>query len=821
MKSSITKLVVLVLATFILLNTPTRAQNIWLNPLEIKGLPVTGPAWERLKAEADKALGAPDLSNHDDPTNVQIMAKALVFARTQDERYRGEVIYACMAAMGTEKNGDALALSRELAAYVIAADLVGLPPTEDKLFRDWLRKKLSEPLQGLSLRVTHERRANNWGTHAGASRLAVAVYLGDQAEIARCAQIFKGWLGDRNAYAGFKFGDLSWQADPSQPVGNNAKGAMKNGRLVDGVLPDDQRRGGVFKWPAQKVNYVYGALQGALAQAVMLSRLGYDVWNWQDQALLRAFKWLYQQANFSATGDDIWQLHIINYYYHTQFPAAIPSEPGKNVGWTDWTHGSGGHLDNGVVGINLTESGGSTNVTESGASDAFNIALNSVPASNVDLTIDPDDQLDLGAGAGKPIVLAFTPGTALTPQTVTVTAVNDTIVEGRHNGTMVYSATSFDANYNGLSIASVVDITDNDAAMPQLVFLADELVKINSNGRGEGAIHSNGRIEFSKSQAGIQNGNLTAGDKITIAENNQIVGDAVSGAFIVLLGNARVTGSVTNTARVVKLPLPYLSYTAGGPNEELRAHTALSLKPGSYNRIQVNPQSTLMLSTGDYYFNILDTQPSARLAIDVSNGPVNVNVVNELDFDDSVRVDVLGGSTDLVTFSTLQLFKVDVGKNAIIRGTLNAPKAEVHFSTGCAFKGEVRARTISLDPQVQFMHHNSMSPFLKVADAAEEKMAAAANPVSGYDLAQNYPNPFNPTTTIGFTLPHAGEVTLAIYNTEGQLVRHLIAGYYNRGHHRVMWDAKDDRGVRVASGVYLYTLQAGEFVAKKKLSLLK
>jgi hypothetical protein len=312
--------------------------GIWISAAEISALRTSGPAWQALKAEADKPAGTPDLSNQDDPVNVQIMAKALVFARTQEARYRTEVINACMAAIGTEKGGRTLALGRELVAYVIAADLVGLPPNDDQSFRAWLRTTLDETLEENTLRSTHELRPNNWGTHAGASRLAVAIYLGDKAEIARCAQVFKGWLGDRASYAGFQYGDLYWQADPSKPVGINPKGATKNGYLIDGVLPDDQRRSGNFTWPPPKENYVFEALQGALVQAVMLHRLGYDVWNWQDQALLRAYEWLHNQAKYSASGDDNWQPHLVNYYYRTKFPAPTPSTPGKNVGWTDWTH---------------------------------------------------------------------------------------------------------------------------------------------------------------------------------------------------------------------------------------------------------------------------------------------------------------------------------------------------------------------------------------------------------------------------------------------------------------------------------------------------
>jgi hypothetical protein len=316
-----------------------QTSGIWISAEELAQLPVSGPAWQNLKDEADKSTGTPNLSNQDDPTNVRVLAKALVYARTGTESYRNDVIDACMDAIGTEEGGRTLALGRELAAYVISADLVGLPSDKDAVFRTWLASVRNKTLQGRTLISTHEDRPNNWGTHCGASRAAVAVYLNDTVELANCAEVLKGYLGDRNSYAGFAYGDLDWQADPSNPVGINPQGATKNGHSIDGVLPDDQRRAGGFSWPPPKENYVYEGLQGALAQAIILSRAGYDVWNWEDQALLRAFQWLHNEANFPAEGDDTWEPHVINHYYGTNFPAPVPSNPGKNVGWTDWTHG--------------------------------------------------------------------------------------------------------------------------------------------------------------------------------------------------------------------------------------------------------------------------------------------------------------------------------------------------------------------------------------------------------------------------------------------------------------------------------------------------
>ena len=317
---------------------PLAMDGIWLSRTEIAALPVAGPAWEQLLQEAQLAAAKPDLSDQEERTNVRVLAKALVAVRTGNEDMRYEVLDAVHEVVGTEKGARTLALGRKLVAYVIAADLVRLPPEEDARFRTWLRDLLGKKLRGESLRSTHEDRPNNWGTHAGASRAAVAAYLGDRAEMERTAQVFKGWLGDRSAYANFEFGDRAWQADREQPVGINPKGAMRDGHSIDGVLPDDQRRAGGFAWPPPQENYVYGALQGALAQAVILHRAGYDVWEWSDRALLRAFTWLHQEANYPPVGDDTWQTPLVDAVYGTHFWDGSPTQPGKNVGWTDWTH---------------------------------------------------------------------------------------------------------------------------------------------------------------------------------------------------------------------------------------------------------------------------------------------------------------------------------------------------------------------------------------------------------------------------------------------------------------------------------------------------
>lgn len=321
-------------------------KGIWISPAEIAQLPMSGAAWQKVKAAADGNLGTPNISDQDSNHDVNTLAVALVYARTGNSTYRAKAANAILSVIGTEAGGRTLALGRNLLGYVIAADLIDLKsydPAGDQRFRAWLTNVRKANLDGMTLIQTHEQRPNNWGTHAGASRIAVALYLGDTADLNRAATVFKGWLGDRNAYAGFKYGDLSWQADASKPVGVNPAGATKNGHSIDGALPDDMRRGCSFSWPPCKTGYAWEAMQGAVVQAHLLSRAGYDAWGWQDRAMLRATQFLYnldkEVGGWWASSDDQWQPWIINRAYGTNFPAASPAGTGKNMGWTDWTLG--------------------------------------------------------------------------------------------------------------------------------------------------------------------------------------------------------------------------------------------------------------------------------------------------------------------------------------------------------------------------------------------------------------------------------------------------------------------------------------------------
>lgn len=85
-----------------------------------------------------------------------------------------------------------------------------------------------------------------------------------------------------------------------------------------------------------------------------------------------------------------------------------------------------------------------------------------------------------------------------------------------------------------------------------------------------------------------------------------------------------------------------------------------------------------------------------------------------------------------------------------------------------------------------------------------------------FSLEQNYPNPFNPVTTIEYSLPVVGEVSLIIYNVIGEEVAGLVNEVQQAGFHLVTWNA-----TKMSSGIYFYRLQSGDFVQTRKILLLK
>ena len=97
----------------------------------------------------------------------------------------------------------------------------------------------------------------------------------------------------------------------------------------------------------------------------------------------------------------------------------------------------------------------------------------------------------------------------------------------------------------------------------------------------------------------------------------------------------------------------------------------------------------------------------------------------------------------------------------------------------------------------------------------------AINNPEQFRLNQNYPNPFNPTTSLAYDLPEDAMVNITIYDMMGRIVNNLVSSQQNAGYKSIQWNATNNQGQPVSAGLYLYSIEAGEFRQTKKMVLLK
>jgi hypothetical protein len=168
-------------------------------------------------------------------------------------------------------------------------------------------------------------------------------------------------------------------------------------------------------------------------------------------------------------------------------------------------------------------------------------------------------------------------------------------------------------------------------------------------------------------------------------------------------------------------------------------------------------------------------------------------------------------------------------------------KYDVEYSKSADFTNAVRvsgvnepvAKIDGLDKNSKYYwrvssknNSGEQSKFSSVGSFSTGNIATGVEPEhqvipANFVLAQNYPNPFNPTTSITYSIPKDNFVNIKIYDMLGREVATLVNDYKNAGNHKVNWNGEDNSGQKVASGTYIYRITAGNFVATKKMVLLK
>ena len=341
---------------------PPTESGMWISTDELMSLPTSGAAWDNLHSAAYGSWGTANLRNQDNKHDIFLLAGALVYARTGDPALRSKVRDGILEAKRTldessewRRTNGVLAASRQIGAYVIAADLIDLKNYDaaaDHEFRSWLgpirTAKIGSHGRWRSITFTCENAAANWGTFACASRIAMSIYLDDTTDVERSALIIRALLGERSAYpkdapgedgyfqptAGY---DASWVCDDSNWTGINPA-CEKSGVNLDGALVEDVARGGGCCTPRRSgFGYSWEALQGLFVSTELLYRAGYgDAYDWSNQALRRSMDFM-QRSGWRISNVAKYVPWMANARYGTSYPVAS-SSTGRIMSWGDWLY---------------------------------------------------------------------------------------------------------------------------------------------------------------------------------------------------------------------------------------------------------------------------------------------------------------------------------------------------------------------------------------------------------------------------------------------------------------------------------------------------
>lgn len=324
---------------------PQNISGIWSSRAELALLPMSGDAWETVYADAKKDTSNPDVGNQNDNTNCFVLAAAIVSERlmaaekiNEAQMFREKVISAIekIVADGQPEGSRTLAWGREIGAYAMAADLIGYRTSSfEKYLQDatdkWICSARKQTLHEMTL-----ERPNNWGSMGFGTMCAIYAYLGNISALSTLRDTWLTTIIGPSAPS-FKYGDdLSWHVDPSRPMIINPAGTTRDGLNLDGLQPEEMRRGSSFRSKdITGTGYPFEALQGWIMAARILERQGMPIWEEGNKALYRAVYsleiYLTQKEGsaWSFSGDDLWMLALVDKAYGSNF------SKGKNV----WGHG--------------------------------------------------------------------------------------------------------------------------------------------------------------------------------------------------------------------------------------------------------------------------------------------------------------------------------------------------------------------------------------------------------------------------------------------------------------------------------------------------
>ncbi|PKL89178.1 MAG: hypothetical protein CVV23_06290, partial [Ignavibacteriae bacterium HGW-Ignavibacteriae-2] len=275
--------------------------------------------------------------------------------------------------------------------------------------------------------------------------------------------------------------------------------------------------------------------------------------------------------------------------------------------------------------------------------------------------------------------------------------------------------------------------------------------------------------------------------------------------------NGSTTGFISYTLVYSKSDV----FAGGSPTTETvtgitnNTYSLTGLTPGAtyyWKVTAIYTQGSATSSTWSFSIN-----PGSSAVQPIVGGPNNVTVLTS---SPTLSWLLLSQSKSALTYQLELADNMEFTSPKVYEG-LTTPYQSL---SGLKAGGEYYWRVKSANATGDYSYYSNTGKFI-VADgvtSVEENIIPTV-----FAMDQNYPNPFNPTTTIQYSIPEAGFVSLKIFNILGQEVTTLLNREMNPGIYNITWYGVDDAGANVATGTYIYRLVSGSNVVSKKMILLK
>ena len=379
--------------------------------------------------------------------------------------------------------------------------------------------------------------------------------------------------------------------------------------------------------------------------------------------------------------------------------------------------------DDDVASVTVTESGGSTDVTEGGPTDTYMVVLDLEPSGTVTITLSPDSDASV-----SPNPLTFTTGNWATAQNVTVTAVNDAVVEGGHTGTITHSASG--GSYDGVSISNVVaNVTDDDVAAVTVTESGGStdvteggatdtctvVLDLEPSGTVTVTLNPDAEVSVSPSPLTFTTGNWSSVQTVTVTAVNDAV---VEGGH---------TGTITNSASGGSYDGVSISNVVSNVTDDDVASVTVAESGGSTDVTEGGPTDT--------YTVVLDLEPSGTVTVTLTP-----------DSQVSVSPNPLTFTTG--NWATAQTVTVTAANDAVVEGGHTG--TTTHSASGGSYDG------VSISNVVASVTDDDVAR-VTIAQSGGSTDVTEAGPTDTYTVVLD----LEPSGTVTVTLSPDTEVTVS------------------------------------------------------------